>query len=137
MADIILRQRPYSGVFVVGDPYQMIYGFMGANNVCFDDTFYPPTHKLSLTHSFRFGANISALANQFLDGLREPSRIKPARSVDIIRRNFLGTAGTTSLFCPATCIKILQPQPTNGNGRGKYAKIFQTNSCKYLPPAEV
>ncbi|RVD89496.1 uncharacterized protein DFL_000500 [Arthrobotrys flagrans] len=71
MENIILRQRDAAGIIIIGDPYQMIYGFRGAKNECFDDGKLPPTQTFHLTKSFRFGKDIADVANLILGTVGE------------------------------------------------------------------
>jgi hypothetical protein len=84
LADIIMRQkrRGKAGLIVVGDPYQRIYGFRGANNELFNDKKFPCTKGLHLTWSFRFGDRIAQVANGFLRAMREPVKVNGARHED-------------------------------------------------------
>lgn len=81
-AEIILRQRPYVGILLVGDPYQMIYQFKGANNCAFDEELYPSSRKFYLTESFRFGNKIARMANTILQKFNEPVPVSGVRDGD-------------------------------------------------------
>ncbi|KAK6346492.1 hypothetical protein TWF696_006619 [Orbilia brochopaga] len=80
MANIILRQREAAGIIVIGDPYQMIYGFRGARNECFDDERLPPNRTFHLTNSFRFGQDIADVANLILGTIGEKNLLRGIRS---------------------------------------------------------
>lgn len=123
MAEIVLRQRPFMAVILAGDPYQMIYGFRGANNECFDDNRYPPTYLLSLTHSFRFGDSIAGLNNILLGAMREPMRVSGVGGMDVIRRGFPGDQNSEGSV-------IFQPNSVRGIIPGPHAVIFRSNSGK-------
>lgn len=47
--------RNSTGIFVIGDPDQSIYGFRGSDSHCFDRFFedYAQVRKVSLTHNYR------------------------------------------------------------------------------------
>ena len=60
---IIMDQADHAGIVCVGDPYQQMYAFRGSKNA-FD--MINPTETYSLTHSFRFGPTIAALATSIL-----------------------------------------------------------------------
>jgi hypothetical protein len=87
MASIILRQHTKSntGVIVVGDPYQRIYGFRGAGNEAFDDAKFPPVQTHYLTWSFRFGDEVASVANILLRAMGEQVPVNGAREVDMVR----------------------------------------------------
>ncbi|KAF3905239.1 hypothetical protein ABW21_db0203547 [Orbilia brochopaga] len=80
MTNIILRQREAAGIIVIGDPYQMIYGFRGARNECFDDEKLPPDRTFHLTNSFRFGQDIADVANLILGTIGEKNLLRGIRS---------------------------------------------------------
>jgi len=84
MAAIVLRQQSKgkTGLIVVGDPYQRIYGFRGAGNEAFDDKRFPPVKTCYLTWSFRFGDSVAAVANIILRALGEPVPVNGARKID-------------------------------------------------------
>ncbi|KAF8246563.1 P-loop containing nucleoside triphosphate hydrolase protein [Wilcoxina mikolae CBS 423.85] len=84
MADIVLRQQSKgkTGLIVVGDPYQRIYGFRGAGNEAFDDVKFPPVKTCYLTWSFRFGDSVAGVANILLRALGEPVPVNGARKFD-------------------------------------------------------
>ena len=79
------------GVIVVGDPYQKIYGFRGAGNNCFDDTKFPSTHTVYLTHSFRFGDAIASCANVLLRALKESVPVNGVQRQDSLHRSITHT----------------------------------------------
>ncbi|KAK6508025.1 hypothetical protein TWF481_006445 [Arthrobotrys musiformis] len=76
MENIILRQRGGAGIIIIGDPYQMIYGFRGAKNECFDDEKLPPSQTFHLTKSFRFGKDIADVANIILSTMGETKLVR-------------------------------------------------------------
>ncbi|KAF3161909.1 hypothetical protein TWF788_002347 [Orbilia oligospora] len=76
MENIIQRQRDAAGIIIIGDPYQMIYGFRGAKNECFDDERLPPTRTFHLTKSFRFGKEIADVANLILGSVGETKLVR-------------------------------------------------------------
>ncbi|MCV5959122.1 DNA helicase, partial [Escherichia coli] len=53
-------------VILVGDRHQQIYRFRGANNAL-DSKELMNADQLYLTHSFRFGPNVSLVANALLE----------------------------------------------------------------------
>lgn len=65
MFDIFLRQD--CAKVIVGDPHQQIYSFRGAVNAL---QMIPATHTFYLTQSFRFGPEISYIANCTLESLK-------------------------------------------------------------------
>ncbi|XP_047479508.1 F-box DNA helicase 1-like [Penaeus chinensis] len=65
MFDIFLRQK--CAKVIVGDPHQQIYSFRGAVNAL---QMVPATHTYYLTQSFRFGPEISYVANCSLEVLK-------------------------------------------------------------------
>ncbi|WP_404477897.1 UvrD-helicase domain-containing protein [Novosphingobium sp. BL-52-GroH] len=70
---------------LVGDPYQSIYRFRGAVDAM--DEF--DTAELPLTHSWRFGPDVAALANRILRHSsrppRHPLRGNPDRETQVLR----------------------------------------------------
>ncbi|WP_159980490.1 MULTISPECIES: UvrD-helicase domain-containing protein [unclassified Novosphingobium] len=70
---------------LVGDPYQSIYRFRGAVDAM--DEFDAP--ELPLTHSWRFGPEVAALANSILRRSSRPPRHKlhgnPDRETQVLR----------------------------------------------------
>lgn len=61
--DIVLREVQHGAMaYIVGDPYQQIYGWRGA----LDAMTKVPAHELCITQSFRFGPRIAALASDLL-----------------------------------------------------------------------
>lgn len=125
MADVILRQRPWAGLVVVGDPYQKIYGFRGATNECFDDSIHVPTHSFYLTHSFRFGDKIAEVANVFLRALHQNVGVNGVRREDSVRKslpNRLEMALGSSKE-----VQLLEPGEIEDGGSGKYTVIFRKN----------
>lgn len=61
---IVLRQR--STLIIVGDPHQQIYRFRGANDAM-DHPLLRDADRMHLTHSFRFGPQVAAVANALLE----------------------------------------------------------------------
>lgn len=125
MVDVILRQRHWAGLVIVGDPYQKIYGFRGATDECFDDAIHVPTHLFYLTHSFRFGDKIAEVANVFLRALHENVGVNGVRRGDSVRKSLpnrlemaLGSSGE---------VQLLEPGEIEGGGSGKYTVIFRKN----------
>lgn len=124
MAGVILRQRPWTGLVIVGDPYQKIYGFRGATNECFDDAAHPPTHSFYLTHSFRFGDNIAGVANVLLRALRENVAVNGVREEDSVKRSL------PHLMHTGRKMDILKPGEIEDGGSGRYTVIFRKNISK-------
>ncbi|EPS44935.1 hypothetical protein H072_1089 [Dactylellina haptotyla CBS 200.50] len=112
MANIILRQRDAAGIIIIGDPYQMIYGFRGAKNECFDDGRLPPTKTFHLTRSFRFGQEVADIANLILGTVGER---KPVRGVN------------TRVPSPAVFLPPLNPHKTVAPS-DKHTVIFRSNT---------
>ncbi|KAK6337226.1 hypothetical protein TWF718_010007 [Orbilia javanica] len=112
MEAIILRQRGGAGIIIIGDPYQMIYGFRGARNECFDDRKLPPTRTFHLTKSFRFGKEIADVANLILGTVGET---KPVRG------------GNDKAPTPAVFLPPLQ-QSKDFAPAGQHTVIFRTNA---------
>ncbi|KAF3931670.1 hypothetical protein ABW20_dc0110656 [Dactylellina cionopaga] len=111
MADIIIRQREAAGIVIIGDPYQMIYGFKGAKNECFDDERLPPTQTFHLTKSFRFGQEIADVANLILQAIGEK---KPVRGVNT-------NVPSPAVFLPS----VEKPSPPPP---GRHTVIFRKNT---------
>lgn len=130
MAEIILRQRPWAGLIVVGDPYQKIYGFRGATNECFDDVAHLPTHSFYLTHSFRFGDRIAGVANVLLGALRENVGVNGVRKEDSVKRG-LPQQLEMSLKRSSNEIQILESGEIESGGSGKYTVIFRKNISRF------
>lgn len=126
MAEVILRQRPWTGLVVVGDPYQKIYGFRGATNECFDDVAHLPTHSFYLTHSFRFGDKIAEVANVLLRALRENVGVNGVRNEGSVKRS-LSQKQVARL---SNEVQVLEPGEIQGGGSGKYTVIFRKNISK-------
>ena len=86
MAAIVLRQQSMgkSGLIIVGDPYQRIYGFRGAGNEAFDDEKFPSAKTCYLTWSFRFGDAVARVANTILRALGEHVPVNGARKQDTV-----------------------------------------------------
>lgn len=63
-SSIVLQQN--CKVITVGDRHQQIYRFRGANNAL-DSKELMNADQLYLTHSFRFGPNVSLVANALLE----------------------------------------------------------------------
>lgn len=129
MTEIILRQRPWAGLIVVGDPYQKIYGFRGATNECFDDIVHVPTHSLYLTHSFRFGDGIAGVANVLLRALRERVGVNGVRKEDSVKRS-LPQRMEMGLTRSGEILQFLRPGEIGKGGSGKYTVIFRKNISK-------
>ena len=91
MAAIVLRQQSMnkSGLIVVGDPYQRIYGFRGAGNEAFDDEKFPSAKTCYLTWSFRFGDAVARVANTILRALGEPVPVNGVRKQDTVYTPYL------------------------------------------------
>lgn len=132
MAEVILRQRPWAGVIVVGDPYQKIYGFRGATNECFDDTTHLPTYPFYLTHSFRFGDKIAEVANVLLRALRENVGVNGVRNEGSVKRS-LPREQEMSLVRLDENVQVLKPGEIEDGGSGKYTVIFRKNISKSSP----
>lgn len=130
MAGVILRQRPWAGLIVVGDPYQKIYGFRGANNECFDDEAHPPTYSFYLTHSFRFGDAIAGVANVLLRALREPLSVHGVRKEDSVKRSLPQALEMSFPGRESKGVQILGPGAVEDGGSGKYTVIFRGNISK-------
>ncbi|EFP0183601.1 ATP-dependent helicase [Escherichia coli] len=67
-SNIVLQQN--CKVILVGDRHQQIYRFRGANNAL-DSEQLKNADQLHLTHSFRFGPNVSLVANALLELKKE------------------------------------------------------------------
>lgn len=132
MTDIILRQRPWAGVIVVGDPYQKIYGFRGATNECFDDTAHLPTHSFYLTHSFRFGDKIAEVANVLLRALRENVGVNGVRNEGGVKRS-LPREQEMCLVRLNEDMRALKSGEIEDGGSGKYTVIFRKNISRSSP----
>ncbi|RPA79329.1 P-loop containing nucleoside triphosphate hydrolase protein [Ascobolus immersus RN42] len=126
IADIILRQRPHIGIMLVGDPYQMIYQFMGANNCCFDDKLYPPTATFYLTHSFRFGENIAGVANVILKAFNEKVLLSGTCKKDKVMRD-LGVPGQHFIEWRPTDKLTVRPPGPAPDGSSPFTVIFRKN----------
>ncbi|KAK6537136.1 hypothetical protein TWF694_011334 [Orbilia ellipsospora] len=113
MANIILRQRDAAGIIIIGDPYQMIYGFRGARNECFDDEKLPPTKTFHLTRSFRFGREVADIANLILGSVGERT---PVHGVNM-------NVPSPAVFLPPPVSAV----PTATPPSGKHTVIFRTN----------
>ncbi|KAK6343750.1 hypothetical protein TWF730_011339 [Orbilia blumenaviensis] len=100
MANIILRQREAAGIIIIGDPYQMIYGFRGAKNECFDDEKLPPTQTFHLTKSFRFGQEVADIANLILGTVGETKLVRGGNSSAPSPAVFLPPAKGSKDFAP-------------------------------------
>ncbi|KAJ6256250.1 hypothetical protein Dda_9085 [Drechslerella dactyloides] len=114
MANIILRQREAAAIIIIGDPYQMIYGFRGARNECFDDDKLPPDRTFHLTNSFRFGQDVADVANLILGTIGERKLLRGIRS----------DAPSPALFLPprlSSRTGIISPLP-------RHTVIFRTNT---------
>jgi superfamily I DNA/RNA helicase len=78
LADIVAHQT-HCQLILVGDPYQSIYGWLGAvdamNTITVDTRCY-------LTHSFRFGPAIAEIANHLLGRLHADLRLKGQPTID-------------------------------------------------------
>jgi len=132
IADILLRQRPHLGIMLVGDPYQMIYQFMGADNCCFNDEIYPPTNTFYLTHSFRFGENIAGVANVILRAFNEKVLVSGAYKKDRVMRDF-GLPGQHSIeWRPTDKLAVKPPGDPSHGGSAPFAVIFRKNKSKLL-----
>lgn len=129
MAEVILRQRPWTGLVVVGDPYQKIYGFRGATNECFDDVVHLPTHLFYLTHSFRFGDKIAEVANVLLRALRESVGVNGVRNEGSVKRS-LSQKQEMSVARLSNEVQVLEPGEIQGGGSGKYTVVFRKNISK-------
>lgn len=72
----VMRQQKAAGarLVVVGDSAQAIYGWRGAIDAL--DMFGDDLKGLSLTQSFRFGPAIADLANEWLQYLGQPLRLR-------------------------------------------------------------
>ncbi|KAK6526168.1 hypothetical protein TWF281_011203 [Arthrobotrys megalospora] len=112
MANIILRQREAAGIVIIGDPYQMIYGFRGAKNECFDDGKFPPTRTFHLTKSFRFGQEVADVANLILGTVGETKLVR---------------GGNLSAPSPAVFLPPLQGSK-NVAPPTRHTVIFRTNT---------
>ncbi|KAF3903035.1 hypothetical protein AA313_de0204089 [Arthrobotrys entomopaga] len=110
MANIILRQREAAGIIIIGDPYQMIYGFRGARNECFDDEKLPPTKTFRLTRSFRFGREVADVANLILGTVGERTLVRGVKA---------------NVPSPAVFLHPLLPNATPPGA--KHTVIFRTN----------
>ncbi|EWC46373.1 hypothetical protein DRE_04316 [Drechslerella stenobrocha 248] len=111
MANIILRQREAAAIIIIGDPYQMIYGFRGARNECFDDTRLPPDETFRLTKSFRFGQEIADVANLILGTIGERNRVH----------------GTDDVPSPSVFLPPASKLEANSS-IGKHTVIFRSNT---------
>jgi hypothetical protein len=78
LADIVAHQS-HAQLILVGDPWQSIYGWLGAIDamatIATDTTCY-------LTHSFRFGPAIAEVANTILGHLDAPVRLQGQPTID-------------------------------------------------------
>ncbi|MEW2810974.1 UvrD-helicase domain-containing protein [Streptomyces massasporeus] len=74
---IFLNQRSHAQLVMVGDSAQAIYHWRGAKDVMtdFDGT------QLTLSQSFRFGPQLAAEANRWLDLANAPIRLTGAKTV--------------------------------------------------------
>ncbi len=70
---VVLQQT--AQLIAVGDESQAIYGWRGAVDAMGD---FPATQRTSLTKSFRFGPEVAAEANVFLNLLDAPIRVEGA-----------------------------------------------------------
>ncbi|KAF3942440.1 hypothetical protein ABW19_dt0207936 [Dactylella cylindrospora] len=112
MASIIVRQKEASGIIIIGDPYQMIYGFRGARNECFDDEKVPPNRTFHLTKSFRFGQEIADVANLILGRLGETTPVRGGNP----------NVPSPAVFLPPLEATNFCPPPS------KHTVIFRSNS---------
>ncbi|KAF3187547.1 hypothetical protein TWF225_004252 [Orbilia oligospora] len=112
MENIIQRQRDAAGIIIIGDPYQMIYGFRGAKNECFDDERLPPTRTFHLTKSFRFGKEIADVANLILGSVGETKLVRGGNA----------SGPSPAVFLPPVLgYKDIAPA-------GQHTVIFRTNT---------
>ncbi|KAK6513231.1 hypothetical protein TWF506_009393 [Arthrobotrys conoides] len=112
MENIIQRQRDAAGIIIIGDPYQMIYGFRGAKNECFDDERLPPTQTFHLTKSFRFGKEIADVANLILGTVGETKLVRGGNA----------TGPSPAVFLPPV------PGCKDTAPAGQHTVIFRTNT---------
>jgi len=75
--DIISKQK--CPKIVVGDVHQQIYSFLDTIDIL---TKVRVTYNLYLTHSFRFGGNIGALANTAIVGLKNETKFIQTKKRD-------------------------------------------------------
>ncbi|KAF3205714.1 hypothetical protein TWF106_001036 [Orbilia oligospora] len=114
MENIIQRQRDAAGIIIIGDPYQMIYGFRGAKNECFDDERLPPTRTFHLTKSFRFGKEIADVANLILGSVGETKLVRGGNA----------SGPSPAVFLPPVLgYKDIAPA-------GQHTVIFRSNTAK-------
>lgn len=64
-----------SSLFVIGDPFQAIYGFQGAHSTGFNDmqTRFPSVHVLSLEHNYRSAQKIIDTAQSLFVAPHQPA----------------------------------------------------------------
>lgn len=139
IADILLRQRPHIGIILVGDPYQMIYQFMGADNSCFDANIYPPTKTFYLTHSFRFGKNIAGVANVILKAFEQKVLVSGAEYIKDNVMRYLGPRSQQFIeWKPEQHLLSVKPpgDPSHG-GSGSFTVIFRKNKSELYPDIKI
>lgn len=89
----------------VGDSAQSIFGFTGARDALPSFACTPGTVSLSLTQTWRFGANIAHAANTVLDLLNADIRLTPNPAI----------ADTVSTYDPATSVPVTDAVITRTN----------------------
>lgn len=85
LADVVERQS--SQIVAVGDTYQQIYAWRGAIDAMADLAKRPGVDHGRLTHSFRFGPEVAAVANRLLARLGSPASITGAGGPSAVERS--------------------------------------------------
>ena len=76
----ILSRNPDLKLYCVGDPWQAINRFMGADTAYFADfeKYFPDSRRLSITKNYRSARNLVMLANSFMEWQKIPG--SPAKA---------------------------------------------------------
>ena len=129
----ILQNQTHCQIIVVGDPHQSIYGFRGAVNG-FD--YIPKSYtRLMLTESFRFTAEIAAIARKILKmkgadfplvGLAEPREVTENSSKAILCRTNLQI-----ILYILTAIKENRKVYTNVDLNGVKSNLYHVEAVMY------
>lgn len=75
----IVGAQTHAQLVWVGDSQQQIYSFTGAINALAN---VPADHRTFLTQSFRFGPAVAEVANEYLEMLAAPIRLRGLDSID-------------------------------------------------------